>query len=48
MIPEIDKDMIQMFYELVKNNWRSIYNTPECLIRPVLDLLDKYKKEKPE
>lgn len=30
MIPEIDKDIIQMFYELVKNNWRSIYNTPEC------------------
>nr|UWD58230.1 MAG: hypothetical protein [Bacteriophage sp.] len=48
MIPEIDKDIIQMFYELVKNNWRSIYNTPECLKRPVLDLLDKDKKEKPE
>jgi len=48
MIPEIDKDMIQMFYELLKNNWRSIHNTPECLKRSVLDLLDKDKKEKPE
>lgn len=44
MIPEIDKNIIQMFYELVKNNWRSIYNTPECLKRHVLDLL--YKDEK--
>lgn len=43
MIPEIDKDIIQMFYELVKNNWRSINNTPECLKKHVLDLLDKRK-----
>lgn len=43
MIPNIDKDIIQMFYELVKNNWRSLYNTPECLQKHVINLLEKDK-----
>lgn len=45
MIPEIDKDIIQMFYQLIKNKWRSIHNTPECLRRPILEMIDKEKYE---
>lgn len=48
MIPEIDKSIIQMFYQLIKNNWRSLHNTPECLKRPVIELLEKNKQERPE
>lgn len=45
MIPNIDKDIIQMFYELVQNEWRSMYNIPECLQKPIAELIDKNKRE---
>lgn len=41
MIPEIDKDIIQMFYELIINKQRNLNNTPECIKKPIMELLDK-------